>query len=67
MNVLYSIHCPSCNVLQKKLDSKNINYVLMTDRSIMQSKGFKELPMLEVDGKLYNFREAVDWINNYGA
>lgn len=67
MNVLYSIHCPSCNVLQKKLDNKNINYVLMTDRSIMQSKGFKELPMLEVDGKLYNFREAVDWINNYGA
>lgn len=67
MNVLYSIHCPSCNVLQKKLDSKNISYVLMTDRSIMQSKGFKELPMLEVDGKLYNFREAVDWINNYGA
>ena len=67
MNVLYSIHCPSCNVLHKKLDSKNISYVLMTDRSIMQSKGFKELPMLEVDGKLYNFREAVDWINNYGA
>lgn len=61
--ILYSTHCPRCKVLEMKLKQKNIKYEEINDVEQMKAKGFMEAPKLEVDGVVYNFKEAVDWIN----
>ena len=61
--VLYSTHCPRCVVLEKKLKQKGIDYNEVNDVSIMEEKGFLEVPVLEADGEIMNFKEANDWIN----
>lgn len=63
MNILYSTHCPKCNVLEQKLKQKNISYGVIDDVNIMVDKGFDFLPVFEVDGKIMEFNEAVKWIN----
>ena len=62
--ILYSTHCPKCRVLEQKLKMKNIEYKEVNDIEVMEKKGFMTVPMLEVDGKVMNFKEANDWINN---
>lgn len=63
MNViLYSSHCPQCKVLEMKLKQKNIAYEEIDDMDIMQAKGFKSVPKLEIDGVVYDFKEAVEWV-----
>ena len=60
--VLYSTHCPKCKVLEAKLNQKGINYETNTDVELMTQKGFTAVPKLEVDGVVYDFKEAVEWI-----
>lgn len=60
--VLYSTHCPKCKVLSSKLNQKNISYEEINDVELMAQKGFVTVPQLEVDGVVYNFKEAVEWI-----
>ena len=63
MNVtLYSTHCPKCKVLEMKLKQKNISYEEVTDIKVMEEKGFKSVPKLEIDGVVYDFKEATQWI-----
>ena len=62
--VLYSTHCPRCNVLEKKLQQKNIQYEEVNDVEIMMEKGYMSAPILEVDDASMNFKESVDWINS---
>ena len=61
--VLFSTKCPRCNVLEKKLQQKEVDYDEVNDTSIMEKKGYLSVPVLEVDGKSMDFKEAVDWIN----
>lgn len=61
---LYSTHCPKCNVLEKKLKIKNIEYEEINDIETMKEKGYLTVPILEVDGTSMNYKEANDWINN---
>lgn len=66
MNVkLYTTHCPRCNVLEKKLNQKNINFEVITDFDIneMIEKGFSVAPILSVDNELMDFSKANTWIN----
>lgn len=60
--VLYSTGCPKCHVLETKLKQKNISYEEVNDTVIMQEKGFEYVPVLEVGGVAYGFKEAVEWI-----
>lgn len=62
MVVLYSTNCPKCKVLKTKMEQANIEYVEVTDISIMTEKGFIEAPMLEIDGEFMNFSQALTWI-----
>ena len=62
--ILYSTHCPKCCVLEKKLQSKNINFEEVNDVDLMLEKGFVTVPVLEVDGVVMDFKAATDWINN---
>lgn len=63
MVILYSTGCPKCQVLKSKLDSKNISYEVFDDKDKMINKGFTNVPMLEVDGEIMDFKKAVEWIN----
>ena len=60
--ILWSTHCPRCLVLTKKLQAAGIQYEEIDDVEVMKSKGFTEVPKLEVNGVIYNFKEAVEWI-----
>ena len=60
---LYTTHCPKCKVLEKKLEEIGIDYNLIEDEDIMMEKGFMAAPMLEVDGKVMGFSDAVKWVN----
>lgn len=62
--ILYSTHCPRCNVLEKKLKSKNLKYTEVNDTEIMQNKGFTTVPMLDVDGSVMDFIAANEWLNS---
>lgn len=60
--ILYSTHCPRCKNLTMKLQQKNIAYEEINDVKTMTAKGFKEVPKLEVDGVIMDFKQAVDWV-----
>ena len=62
--VLFSTKCPRCNVLEKKLQQKNISYEEVNDVEIMKEKGYLTVPILEVDGTSMDFKAANDWINS---
>lgn len=64
MVTFYSTHCPKCNILEKKLKAANINYTENNDVDVMLSKGLRTAPALEVDGKIYTFAQAVEWLKN---
>lgn len=61
--ILYSTGCPRCNVLIQKLNSKNIQYTVVSDVEEMEKKGIETVPVLEVDGQMLQFKEATDWVN----
>ena len=62
--ILYSTGCPKCQVLEKKLEQKNIHFEKRTDLNLMLSKGIKSAPCLEIDGKILDFKNATEWVNN---
>jgi hypothetical protein len=49
-------------VLESKLNQHGVDFNVNHDVELMREKGFDFLPKLEVDGVIYNFKEAVDWI-----
>ena len=63
--VLYTTHCPKCQVLQKKLSQKRIPYSINEDIDEMIKKGLMSAPGLEVDGTMMNFTDANKWINEH--
>lgn len=64
MITLYTIDCPKCKILEKKLTQANIEYEVCKDRAVIASKGFDLMPVLDVGGQVMNFSEAVKWVNN---
>ena len=62
---LYSTHCPKCIMLESKLKQKKVNYELVKDFDLeeIKEKGYSSMPLLEVDGKMMEFEEAVKWVN----
>ena len=65
MNVkFYSNNCPKCKILQEKLNRNKIQYDHITDINLMIDMGMTTMPMLEVDGVMMIFSEAIKWINS---
>ena len=61
---LYTTHCPRCKVLETKMSKKGINYKEIDSIDIMTEKGFKSVPVLELeDGTILDFAKANSWIN----
>ena len=66
MIVLYTVDCPKCKVLEKKLESNGIEFEKCYDVDKMLELGFKQSPQLQVNDKIMNFNEAIKWINEKG-
>lgn len=64
--ILYTVDCPKCKILEKKLNMNNITYETCKDTKIMTEKNIQKLPVLSIDEKLYSYKEAVDLINKGG-
>ena len=64
--VLYTIDCPNCIILEKKLKAKNIEFLRVSDEDIIRAKGFGDsaFPILEVNGVVMSYSTANQWINN---
>lgn len=63
MPTLYSTHCPKCQILEKKLSQKGIEYTEINDMQSMLDMGLQSVPWLEVDGQMLDFNQANKWIN----
>ena len=61
---LYSTHCPKCNVLEKKLKTKNIKYEEVNDVEVMKEKGYLTVPILEVDGESMDYKTAFNYVDS---
>lgn len=62
--ILYSNGCPQCKVLKYKLDSDCIGYNEVNDIELMLEKGFKSMPMLEVNDNIMTYAQALKWLND---
>lgn len=62
--ILYSTGCPRCDVLKDKLTEKAVPFTENNSVDEMTALGITQVPVLSVNGNLYEFKEAVDWVNN---
>ena len=62
--ILYSTHCPKCEVLEKKLRQKDIEFEEINSIKEIRKTGYLTVPLLEVNGKIMDFKAAVDWVNS---
>lgn len=59
---LYTNNCPKCKILKQKLDEKGFQYEVSNDMNLLINKGYKTVPILEVDDTYMTYIEAVNWI-----
>ena len=62
MVTFYSTGCPRCKTLKMKLEQKKVDFVECTDEEEMTKLGLTSAPALGVDGKIYNFSEAIKYL-----
>lgn len=55
--------CGKCKVLKAKMEQKGLAYEECQDVPTMEKLGISSLPMLDVDGSLMTFEEAVKFVN----
>jgi len=60
---LYSNNCPRCEHLASLLTAESIPYYHVTDVDLMLQRGFKTVPMLEVEGQIIDYPAALAWLN----
>ena len=62
--ILYTIHCPACNVLRKKLEAAKLPFTIVDDLAVLEEKNMRQFPILEVDGNFYSYGDAVKFVNS---
>lgn len=62
--VLYSTHCPKCEVLEKKLTQKNVEFEEINDVKEIRKTGYLTVPLLKVNDEIMDFKAAIDWVNS---
>lgn len=64
--VLYTTGCSKCKILESKLADHAISYDVCEDKEVMKSKGFRSVPVLELDdGTILTYGKAVKFVNNW--
>lgn len=65
MNILYTIGCPICKMLEARLKEKKVSYEECTDKNVMRSLGIEVVPVFyhaETE-KYMTAQEALLWVN----
>jgi len=62
--IFYSNNCPRCRVLKQRLKDQKIKYKKSEDAEVLKKHGIMSFPALEVDNKVLNFLEAINWLKN---
>lgn len=62
--VLYSTGCPKCEVLKRKLAEHEITYAENKSVDEMLALGITAVPVLQINGQMYGFTEAVKLLNS---
>lgn len=60
---LYTTDCPKCKVLKVKLKNKGIKFEEIRDTELMVANGIMTVPVLEIDSEIYEFTEAMKWVD----
>ena len=70
MVVVYSINCPACKILEKKLINAEIPYRVILDEEIHKNLGIEIFPMMSLDNSVSSINDLIDygearkWIDN---
>lgn len=60
---VFTIGCPACNVLEKKLNNIGVLYERITSEEEFNKLGIKDFPMMQItNGPLLSFKEAIAWV-----
>ena len=59
---LYTTGCPQCKVLETLMNNKSLHYNKITNEEEMIAKGIMSAPMLEIDGELLNYPQAMKYV-----
>lgn len=62
--IVYTVGCPKCKQLEKRLTQKNISFDVCTDVEEMKRLGISSAPYLSVNGELKSFAEAWKWLTS---
>ena len=62
--VLYTIDCPKCKILERKLKDKGIAYETVRDLDTMLAMGMSSAPMFSADNELMDYKAALEWLKN---
>ena len=60
--VLYTNHCPCCEVLEGRLKAAGIRYRVVDDVRLMLEMGLTAVPMLKTDDMMMNYPAALKWL-----
>lgn len=60
---LFSTGCPKCNILEKKLTQKSIQFTKNNNIDELIQKGFTSAPILKIGEEYLEFAEAIKYVN----
>lgn len=61
---VYTIHCPACDILEKKLKNKNIPYNIIDNEDVLRKLEIDTFPMMSINnGQLLTYKEARQWVD----
>lgn len=61
--VYSSPSCGRCNVLKHKLKERNIDFKETNDIDVLIELGYTQLPVVNIDGSFFEFKEALEIID----
>ena len=64
---LFTTNCPQCMMLEAALKSKGVEHQTVYGEEEILKRGCQSAPILEVDGVVMPFPEAVRWVNSLGG
>lgn len=65
--ILYTTDtCPMCKIAKTRLDAAGIEYTICQDEKRMEELKIDILPVGEIDGKLYSFKQICDMCKEVG-
>lgn len=68
MIYIYTIGCPACNVLIKKIVQADLTATLIQNEEEFNRLGIDTFPMMRIDnGPLMTYSEARDWLKIQGG